>query len=817
MTALIQLGWPAVLAGTAAVLVIWVILCRARAVRPVEAGMAADLVSAPVDTLPFRNRVLSDAHLLSAPVTALPPPLEGPKSMFGKRRSEAASPEPLDEPAFTITALVDQLEPVIRRRPEGRGKRSGSARWVPPGEVVEIQGLTVTGGLFYVGEKLGSDAWRQENCLINPELPVAKAGRASAAGLTYWCRYEGISPAARRAYLQWLAAGRSDPSAEIAFVFLYFYGLEYRLFKERNVADGPALVAEVERLDGIYGANGSFHGYARSFIEAARLVVPGANDVRPRLNLDRPVYNFELSVDVRVCLGRKLAGGQPLDADDALLWLAALPDRGFRTPVARCPEEFESLWRLRFPAKYPAGLKVIAPKARIKASYGAASSTFEVSLRGPHEALPDIASVSAPVKKLRELAESCTAELDAFSRFVGKRPEARESAQAALLLPPDLGSAGDTWRAVGERCGALFANGENISSMSLRRLLEMLEIPLPTGGRVPQAIATQLYQVLDRIGIGMEPDRRYGGAALDADATVFLFKAPDGGPVDPGQPEYQELRGMIEIACLAAASDGDVSQDEVDTILAQVRAADAIGPTEKSRLTAFAMSIRSDPPKQQGVLKRLAARPVAERQAYARAALGAVMADDQATPEEVRFLERLHKALSLPIEGVYAALHRGAPGPLSPGERREAAGRSAGRVVIDASRLERIRRETQAVSSLLSNIFVEETVLGPGTEAVSPPGGVAPDQGGNAASPRSLAGLDLAHAGLLALVAASPAPLSREAFDRAARENGLFPDGALEIINEWGFDHFDEALIEDGDPVTIPHHLRVHLVPRAVA
>ncbi|AWN44712.1 hypothetical protein DK389_21400 [Methylobacterium durans] len=753
----------------------------------------------------------------SAPEPALPAPLEGPRGTFGKRRSDAVASEMHDEPAFTITALVDEPEPVARRSPEGRGKQTPSARWVPPGETVGIKDLTISGGLIYVGEKLGSDAWRPENCLINPSLPVAKPGGASAVGLAYWCRYDGISPAGRRAYLEWLATGRSDPSADIACVFLYFYGLEYRLFKGKAVADGPALVAEVERLLGIYGANSSFQGYARSFIQAARLVVPEIIGPRPGLNLDRAVYSFELPLDVRVHLGQKLAQGTPLEADDALLWLAALPDRGFRTPVTRCPDEFEALWRLRFADRYPMGLKVSVPKARIKASYAAASSTFQVSLKGPHEALPDIAAVSAPVKRLRELVEACTAELDAYSRFVGKRPDARESAQAALLLPPDLGSAGNAWRRVSERCDALFANGETMPSTSLRRLLEMLEISPPAGGRLPQAIATQLYQVLDRIGIAIEPDRRYGGAAPDAEATVFLFRAAGGGPVEPARPEYQGLRGMIEIACLAAASDGEVSQDEVETILAQVRAADAVGPTEKSRLAAYALSIHRDPPKQQGVLKRLAARPVAERQAYARAALGAVMADDQATPAEVRFLERLHKALFLPVEGIYAVLHRGSPGPAGPGERREAADRSAGRVVIDATRLERIRRETQAVSSLLSNIFVEEAAHGTGMEAVSPGSGSAPDRGGDAADAPGLAGLDPAHAGLLALVAASPAPLPREAFDRAARASGLFPDGALEVINEWGFDRFDEALIEDGDPVTIAHHLRVHLVPRAVA
>jgi hypothetical protein len=39
--------------------------------------------------------------------------------------------------------------------------------------------------------------------------------------------------------------------------------------------------------------------------------------------------------------------------------------------------------------------------------------------------------------------------------------------------------------------------------------------------------------------------------------------------------------------------------------------------------------------------------------------------------------------------------------------------------------------------------------------------------------------------------------------DAAARSLGLMAGGAIETINEWGFDRFDAPLIEDEDPITI--------------
>ena len=80
-----------------------------------------------------------------------------------------------------------------------------------------------------------------------------------------------IAPACRAAYLQWLANGRHAQNAYIGYVFLYFYGLERRLLidAQRSAAaraEREMLVAEIRRLLGIYGTNGSFRGYAEGLL-----------------------------------------------------------------------------------------------------------------------------------------------------------------------------------------------------------------------------------------------------------------------------------------------------------------------------------------------------------------------------------------------------------------------------------------------------------------------------------------------------------------------------------------------------------------------
>ena len=174
----------------------------------------------------------------------------------------------------------------------------------------------------------------------------------------------------------------------------------------------------------------------------------------------------------------------------------------------------------------------------------------------------------------------------------------------------------------------------------------------------------------------------------------------------------------------------------------------------------------------------------------------------------MKFLERLHKSLGLSKDTLYEGLHKAAAPtdePVSISEEKRIAGvpipkeapvapaarRPDATIRIDAARLARTRKETDAVSALLADIFAEEPA--------------APPPAADHAS--SLEGLDSKHAELLELIELRGS-MTRSEFDRHARELQLLPDGAIERINDWSFDRFEEALIEDGDDVAVVAHLR---------
>nr|MDA8250323.1 hypothetical protein [Rhodospirillales bacterium] len=133
---------------------------------------------------------------------------------------------------------------------------------------------------------------------------------------------------------------------------------------------------------------------------------------------------------------------------------------------------------------------------------------------------------------------------------------------------------------------------------------------------------------------------------------------------------------------------------------------------------------------------------------------------------------------------------------------------SAG-LTIDMAKVQAILNETRAVTEVLAPIYAEEADSRP--VAAGPPEGArqtALEDGSGRVS--RFDGLNADHARLLQDLSAQDS-WSRAEFEAKARALGLLPDGAIETINEWAFDAFDDALIEDGDPLTI----NVALLPEA--
>lgn len=687
--------------------------------------------------------------------------------------------------------------------PRKSASKGRPMKWVPKGDAVIIQGVRIDGGMIYVGERnRPGDSDRPQNALINPSLSASGSARDPGGdSMPYWPSYSEIEPRARGTYLEWLASGRDDPEIGVGYVFLYFYGLEYRLFFEQAEAEADEILAEVKRLLSIYGGNNSFRGYAERLLDAAGFLTTKL-DQRPPVEPPRSSL-FEMPYDVRAYLGRKVLDGENLDADDALLSMVSSPAVQLRTPAIRCFDELGALWNVRFNKRFPNGIKVKPPKKKLSLDYQAASGRFNASISGKGDNLRDIGALTAPVNKLNGLLAECTSELDAYSRLIGRSPEAKGTIDAAALLPADLMDAPSA-NPLKEIASVIVARLSEKKSgwMPLKSLLEAIDLEVPKTGKIPAATLNKLGAVLDKLGLGFEPDRRLGSMPPGPDDIVVLFEGK-GGVIDADGDPYRAAKTVTEICALAAGADGEIAQEEIEHIKSEILSVPGLSVDERQRLFAYAEALCSNAPRHQPVLRKLSKADEEIRKTIARSAIDAVLADGRVEPAEVKYIEQLFRTLGFPTEDAYAALHRGAAGsdepiavrpatpepgtsvPPLPGMAAEKAGS------IDREKIERITKETAQVAGLLSEIFASED-----EEFVQPPSKAADNMS------LRFEGLDQQHGELLSYLIAN-GELSRPSFESEARRLQLLPDGAMETINEWGFDVIGEPVLDAEDNICI--------------
>ena len=701
-------------------------------------------------------------------------------------------------PPFPITPVVEPAPaaPPIALAPATSSGWDATPRWIAGRTALVAGGMRFEADLVYFGSPIRRERHHDQS-RIDPRLAVSTDVPTLDPYAYYWnCAYHEMQPDDRGGYLGWLSRGRSDPKVAPSYLFLFFAGLEQRLFVDDARDEAPVIFAELRRLMAFYSEDYQFQHLASRLVELA-ILYEDDDDAPPTADCAR-IYSHELSLDVRVRLGRRLRDGKAFTADDCLRWVLGLPDVYLRTAGQRCFDELRTLWRHRFDERYPDGLTIRRPRRPLQLNYRSANGGFSVDI-GTKDLL-DIGGTTAPLTPLRALLDGCHDALSAYSRLLGREPDARATLKCDLLLPRELQSDSRALGACRDSLERSITDGELLTAEAVGRILG-LGIGNPDD-KIPGPVMRQMGATLDALDIGFEPDRRYGpNGGVRGASPLILFKAQGGGGIDADRPAYVAARAMVEVAMLAAASDGEVVSAEFDVVARRLRAPANLSAIEVERLLAHARALGADPPKVRAALKRLSESGAGDRAALAASAVEAVLADGQVRADEVKFLENLHTALSLPAASLYAALHRGiadeGPVLVVPGQPdREIAlptePAAAPTVAIDADRLMRIRDETNRVSALLAGIFTEEN------EEAEPVGPISRTVMRSSA----FVGLDLAHGQLLEHLLAGP--LGREDFERIAAELRLMPEGAIETLNEWGFDHHGDAIIdEEGNRLSI--------------
>jgi hypothetical protein len=238
--------------------------------------------------------------------------------------------------------------------------------------------------------------------------------------------------------------------------------------------------------------------------------------------------------------------------------------------------------------------------------------------------------------------------------------------------------------------------------------------------------------------------------------------------------------------------------------------ADGITANERRRLQADLRWLEMHPIALASLRRKLAAIPHGERGRIADLLVDVASAGGSQQPTEVAILERIYRQLDLDPERLYSGLHKASgAAPLDEPLRVPGDGQTSGYAIPQAprplagradrprvhavpaapppvDRRAKIRAETEEAAVLLAGVFgADESEALPEAPAVPQV---------EALEPR-LATL------LQNLLERESWP--RADFERLAREVSLMPGAALEDLNSWAFEKYDDLLLEGDDPITV--------------
>jgi hypothetical protein len=642
--------------------------------------------------------------------------------------------------------------------------------------------------MLYVGTAC-ERAGQNNGCIIDDKLPVGHS--AAAEPLGYWPSYTGMSPNCRKRYLEWLEGGKEAAEIDIGYVFLYFYGLERRLLLEAPAASEVAILSrELARLRSIYSGNGSFNGYSVRLLEAVAFLRDAGDPSNHPYIAELTASGGAMPPALKLAIARAVVSGKPLGFDLAAAALIGMREFWTRNRrvLDRARQPFLELLRIRFARTFPSGFLVRNRKdSRLTVWYRGATAGLSLDLAdlaGLRE-FPDPETLTWT--KLLNLAEAVADELAPLTRLLGDYPTKANSLAALVNCPAEL---------------------RNSIAVDARRWIEGLTTPAPVqfGLLAKHAIGTegakwtvrhrrQIAEALAAAGWSMEPGASDPIERLEDETVVFVIR----GLTDSQSREMTVASAAAILVVNIARANKQPGTELEDFWLSKLSSRLPLAASHIERLRVRLAWYRASNAAIPRMRRMLGDATAEERELCAWSATIATGATGSVYKPQIEALEAIYDNLGVARSNLYTDLHAGIAAAVSGADEPIEVSRGVSEKInlipppskrsadADLVRLSKIRAETESVSAMLASIFTE----------VEPEMEEAP-----ASSDSPLVGLDNDHATLL-IKLVKQSEWARQEFEAVATSLSLMPDGALEVINEWAFDRYGNALIEEGDPLAM--------------
>jgi len=745
----------------------------------------------------------------------------------GKRAIESRNNKNIGSGSSHNSSTQDyrNLELTIRTGSYGESRRNrveqlstdGNEFWLPVEKTIEIKGYNINKGLLYVGKNLSTvesrSYWREiEPALINPSLAVNSVDPDyEGRSLSYWSSYKGISAEARAAYLEWLETGRNNSQTPIGYVFLYYYGLERRLLHDlkelpNDTSEKKLIINEIRRLRSIYSSNGPFDHYSRSLLDYLAFKDSAGEKLEGAFKIEERDYtkyerSYNVSINFKLALAYCALNSIPLPAGLALKW--AIHDKYLRTPGIRCKEELQGLFKIKYERKYGDGDILKPNKTPISFSYRPASNTYGYS-NGFYFTtdIPDLSRLEAQPRKYYSIVEECINELDAYSRQIG-RGNHPENIKALSKLPKEL-----LTQKINGRFGELFKqiNSDLINEeFVFKNTLDITSLWNPDSNtKLSKKDSIEIAQFFSKYEIGFEPDARFDNYRIDSDDKMVFFRIDSKKSPKKPSKEYQTALTILHLSIVIGLADSIFKVEEKTYLESYIEDIFNLSVEEKKRIHGYLLWLEHNKPSTRGLKSKIAGLTTKEREQLLLYLVKLSDADGYIHPKEVEMLQKIAGILDIDSQQVFSLIHSVQVNDDDPilvknkdeviGYRlpTEPSGNELSKDIITKT-----LKETEEIQSILGEIFNDEEdeteIQEPKTEQVDIVG-------------KPLLAIDEYHSKLLSKLLEKD-EWERDEYEELCSELNLFPEGALEIINESSFKTYDDEILIDNGVIIINREL----------
>lgn len=645
---------------------------------------------------------------------------------------------------------------------------------------------------------------RFDASLIDSSLPISRSG-GYVQPLPYWPNFYDSSASQRGVYLDWLVGGRCDPNVELGYVFIYFYGLERRVIVDRD--DYVVIANELMRLLPIYGSSNSFRNYTTRLMWLAMFLHSREGNIGNQL-LERAISaTTRWTDDLLEYLLAILHHSDNVIPSQIAIVIAQNDHRSTNSVIVRRHEQqFNQLFLAKYKACFPDGFLLEKSKRPKRVPYHPASATLMRDNRWQNQLpqLPDVLKITSQFKPLVEIWESCIHELKDFNRL-HRKADGKMTSEVYEALPPELREDDhpeyDSWIQLWERN----ANGEGWPIVPISELAKLKEIE--PRKRLTKTQSRAITQTAQAIGIGFVPDFEVTNRNYAWDETVCLFF--EQADVRRNKTAYKAAAILLRLGMNIAAADGSIDKVEMDHIDNHLEESFDLSDADSKRLECLTYLLSKCPDADNSITKSLCNNLTkSNRKLVGEFLVGIAAADQVLDSGEICALKKAYRALELEAKDLDDLLSRFTTETRATGNPLDEV--SDKPLHLDMGAIAQIVIETREVSKLLQDAMGESEF--DDKEVQLQPDSVKSNSNENPMSVRIDDNHQLANDCFADLPQRYHAFLEKavtqttwdaDQLESLARENGQMLGGAVDAINEWSYEKFEDWLIEEGSEYQI--------------